>query len=274
MQYLLVPLAALAVAAALFVLVGTRRRAAVGASRRSFLVLAALGAASLVAASRRLGLGRLFAEEGEEPTKLGVFAALGSIWRTMTLHSTGKVSDGEAFGKLEEEMGKALGDLNALVEKEELSPDAAAALEAAFRERYAHVERSVYVMATCYKMTMLGGDIARSRGLIEEQVKALDGLAAQGKLTEAALAKAREALAIQVAFLSNVRALQEVAGGEGQAAEAARKALDELDKRYRDGKIEPGDAANDAASDLVGFTAVRRIGPPGRPEQPRYGPPY
>ncbi len=235
-----------------------QRDATPGVPRRRFLVLAALGAATLVGASRRVGLGGLFAAEGEEPTKLGVFAWLGAIWQTMTRHITGKLKDREAFESLGKDMEKALADLNALSEKGELSAESASAVGTAFRERYAHVERTRYVMATCYSMSSLGGAMARSRGLMEQQVQTLDELAAGGKLTPEAEAKARSVIAVQVAFLSQLRTLQEQAAGEGETAQSARQALGELEKQYTSGTITPSEATRQAAGELVGFSVPAR----------------
>lgn len=222
-------------------------------TRRDFLVLAAIGAASLAAAGRRLGLGRLFAED-EVPTKMSVLAKLGQIWREISRHARreGPLGAYEAVGK---GMEQTLQQLHMVAKHGGIRADSAAALEAALRERYAHVNRIRYVLATCYDMDSLGLHRARSRAAIEEQVRTLDHLTAAGKLTPEAEAKARKAIAREVSFQTRLRQLEQAARGQGPEAEQAREALDDLAKQYGAGGVAPTKASREAAKTLVGFTA-------------------
>ncbi len=228
-----------------------------GLARREFLILAALGAAGLVGALRWTRLGRLFAD-GEEPTKLGALAQLGRIWREMTRHATGKAKNGPAFDALGRDMEAALTALQALAEQGKITPDTAAALQTVFRERHSHLGIVVYHPILCYEAVMWY-EIGASCGNVEKQAAALDKLAAQGKLTPAAEAKAREALAREVAFQVKADELHAAAGGEGEAAQAARRVLEDSLEQGAS-LVEPTEAASKAAEALVDFSVGREPG--------------
>ncbi|MFQ6132977.1 MAG: hypothetical protein ACE5R4_13130, partial [Armatimonadota bacterium] len=243
-------------AVAALMLVTRPRHADVVLGRRRFLVCAALGAASLCAVGRRFGLSSLFAED-DGPTKLSVLGRLGDVWRSMSRHASGAVNDREAWDALERRMEKALAQLEALKEDGGIGEEIAAALAAAFRERHAHVYRIRYFMATCYKMTMLGGDMSNARHTIERQVETLNKLAEEGKLTKQAEEKARAAIAKEVAFQTRLRQLQYGPDGTGDYENPPREQLTKLDEDYRGGKIKPTPASQAAAKALVDFTANR-----------------
>ncbi len=227
-------------------------------ARREFLIAAALGAAGLAGLARRMGLGALFAAEGEEATRLGVLARLGEIWRAMTKHASREVSDQPAFEALGGQMETVLGDLSTLSERGAFDADGAAALSAAFRERHAHIHRQRYVMATCYDMPTSSWRIQQSRQAVEEQVKTLNDLAAAGKLTPEAEAKAREVIAKQVAFQKQMRTMQKQAEGlTGEEARAVWQAMVELSERYGAGTIEATEASDATAKTLVALSVER-----------------
>jgi hypothetical protein len=231
-----------------------RSGASVAPLRRRLLVGVALSAAALVGARRWLRPGQ--ASAPQEPGGLSLLARLGEIWRAMTPHASGAVRDPEAFEALSKRMETALGELKTQVERGRMSAENASALETALRERFFHIHRSRYFMATCYKMTSVGNHMARSRGLVEEQVKLLNELSKDGKLPSSAAAKARAAVAKELAFQMRVRELWRAV--EGEQAQAAGSALVELDAQYAAGAIQPTQASTEAAQTLVSFTAKGR----------------
>ncbi len=227
-----------------------RRGESVAPLRRRLLIGVVLSAAALVGARRWLRPGQ--ASAPQEPGRLSLLARLGEIWRAMTPHASGAVRDPEGFEALSKRMETALGELKTQVEKGKIGANNAAALEIAFRERFFHIRRSRYFMATCYKMTSVGNHMARSRGLVEEQVKLLNELSRDGKLPPSAIAKARAAVAKELAFQMRVRELWRAV--EGEQAQAAGNALVQLDAQYNAGAIEPTRASTEAAQTLVSFT--------------------
>jgi len=237
------------------------------ATRRNFLVMVALGASSLAGACRKFGLGSLFADD-QGPTLLSVLGHLGDIWRALSRHASGAVRDEKAYKALGKRLDKALAQLRSLRERDEIGAENALALATAFRERHAHIERERYVMATCYKMTALGGEMARSRGVIEEQAKTLNDLVKQGKLTPEAEAKAREVIAREVAFQTRLRRLWYGPQGEGDYTSPGWEAERELAEQYGAGAIEANEASAAAAKALVDFTFNRAAGRPPTPPEP------
>jgi hypothetical protein len=169
-------------------------------------------------------------------------------------HAGGAVRDAEAFEALGKQMEAALEALNTEAEKGRLTADTAAALGTAFRERHFHIHRSHYFMATCYKMTMTGMNMSRSRQVVEDQVKLLHELSQSGKLPPGAAAKARAVIAKEVTFQARVRELWKALEGDGEQRKAAGKALGELDAEYGAGTLEPTKASTEAAKTLVSFT--------------------
>ncbi len=223
-------------------------------TRRACLRLAVLAATglSLVPGLRASG-----------STPLDKWSRLGHVWREMSAHAKGqrgRVGLGKpAFDKLKTEMTAALDALPA-------SP----ALRVVFEERWAHIDRTQYAMATCYKMVAGGPPPARSA--VEEQVKELEQLTAEGRLTKEAAAKAAGVLAVQAEYLVRVRAAERAADGE-QLWEAWGKLLDD----YRANRIKPGEPASLAGKRLAEMTVSRLgwlAGPPkedegiGQPEEP------
>ncbi len=234
---------------------GTRGGEYVAWSRRRLLIGAVLCAASFVGACRRIGAGQ--ASTQQQPTKLSLLARLGDIWRAMGPHASGAVRDAEGFEALGKQMEAAVQALKKQADEGQLNPDTAAALETAFRERFFHIRRTHYFMATCYKMTSTGYHMSRSRQAVEDQVKILNELSTSGKLPADAVAKARAVVAKEVAFQTKVRRLWRAAEGQGEQAEAARRALGELAAQYGAGTIAATKASTEAAQTLVGFTTKR-----------------
>ncbi len=222
----------------------SHRQEYVELARRRLLVGAVLCAASLVGACRRVGVAN--PAGASQPTKLSLMARLGEIWRAMTPHASGGVNDPVAYAALGKRMETLLGELKARAGKGQIKPATAAALEDAFRDRYAHIDGTRYPRVTCYEMTVLGGTVMTSQGAIEEQVKVLNDLAKRGKLPSSAVEKARAAIAKELAFQKQAEELWD--GEYKWEAEA------ELHKRYEDGVIEPTDATTEAAKALVEFT--------------------
>ncbi len=236
--------AAVLAALALLAIHTPRRREYVELARRRLLVGAVLCAASFVGACRWIGAGQALTPQ--KPTKLSVLAGLGEIWRAMRPHATGAVRDAEGYEALGKQMETAIEDLKTHSDTGEIKPATAAALEAAFRDRYFHIRRSKYSMASCYEMTMLGGSLQASRAAMEEQANVLNDLAKRGKLPSSATEKARAVLAKELAF--------QMQANELWSGDSDWKAQDELHKRYERGAIEATDATTEAAKTLVDFT--------------------
>ncbi len=223
-----------------------------GLARREFLILAAVGAAGLVGALRWTGLGRLFAD-GEQPTKLGVLARLGEVWRAFgSYHQTG-IGDYQALG---DQMAGALQTLDDLTRRREIKAETAAALAAAFQQRYYDIRR---LRATCYLGPPPG--TLMSAQAMAAQTSILDRLVEEGKLTPEVEARARAAIAKAVTFQTRFRELQgQAEGGTRDAVQAARKAMAEVGAQYDAGTLEPAEGATEAAKMLVDFTVRRQPG--------------
>jgi hypothetical protein len=220
------------------------RRDGVALLRRRLLIGVVLCAASFVGACRRIGAGQ--PPTPQNPTKLSVLARLGEIWRTMGRHARGEARDAGRYEALGEQMKAALADLKGLADKGRFNPASAAVLDHAFRERHSHTAATHYPRATCYEMTVLGGDFLSSLSAVEQQTKILHDLAKKGKLPTSAIEKARKVVAKELAFQMQVQQLW--------AAKRDSKAEQELHKSYESGDIEPAEATTEAAEILVDFT--------------------
>jgi len=175
-------------------------------------------------------------------TLLGKWARLGKVWREMSAHLKKKAYDpqGEAeFNELKTEMAAALDALPAWPE-----------LRAVVEQRWAHVHRGHYVPATCYE-PMMGGALP-ARNAVEEQVKALEQLVAEGKLTKEVAAKAAEALGLQAEYFIRLAGIEAETGD--QDWEKRWKLEGELWKGYEANEIEPGPGAALAGQRLAELT--------------------
>ncbi len=188
---------------------------------------------------------------------LARWARLGRIWRELTAHYKGERGDHQtgkaALDKLKTEMTEALEALPAWPE-----------LSAVFEQRWWHIDRSRYSMATCYRMRP--GGISAARRKVEEQVEALQQLVVEGKLTEKAALKASGVLAVQAEYMARTQEAEQAAQG-GAGWEEERK----LWEQYNDGKIEAGAEAHWAGKRLVELTVDKvgwLAGPPGTVEEP------
>lgn len=172
-------------------------------TRRAFARLLVSGAAglSLFAGCRHKPVAQTTCYEPGPPpgppvdgTAMQRWAYLGDVWRRMTSHwkdpreMTGDGDGNANFDVLRNEMLRALDLVSA-------SPE----LRAVFAERWYHINRSHYSMATCYKM--MAGGMPAARGIVEEQVAELEQLVDEGKLTEEAGRKSAEVLGVQVEFM-------------------------------------------------------------------------
>jgi polyhydroxyalkanoate synthesis regulator phasin len=180
----------------------------------------------------------------DQPTSLlGKWARLGRIWREMSVHLRGKAYDpeGEAeFNELKTAMGEALDALPA-------SPE----LREVFEQRWAHIHRAHYVPATCYEMMMGGAPPARDA--VEEQVKELEELVAEGKLTRETARKAAEALGVQAEYYMRLRKIEaQTTDDESQKQWELRTKLWE---QYEADEIVPGVPAELAGKRLAELTA-------------------
>ncbi len=196
-------------------------------------------------------------DDGTASPALEKWARLGRIWRELTAHYKGERGDQKtgkaAFDKLKTEMTEALDAFPAWPE-----------LAAVFEERWAHIDRSRYSMATCYKM--LPGGIPAARHKVEEQVETLQQLVDEGKLTEEAALKASGVLAAQAEYMARNQEAEEAAEGEA-GWEEVRKLWEE----YNDGKIEAGPEADLAGRRLAELTVDKvgwLAGPPGTVDEP------
>jgi hypothetical protein len=196
-------------------------------------------------------------DDGTASPALRKWARLGRIWRELTAHYKGERGDHQtgkaAFDKLKAEMTEALGALPAWPE-----------LSAVFEERWAHIDRSRYSMATCYKM--MPGGIPAARHKVEEQVETLQQLVDEGKLTEDAALKASSVLAIQAEYMARNQEAEQAAEGEA-GWEAVRKLWD----AYNEGNIEAGAQAELAGKRLTELTVDKMgwlVGPPESAKQP------
>jgi len=170
---------------------------------------------------------------------LAKWARLGKVWREMSAHLKRKPFDpeGEAeFKQLETEMKEALDALPAWPE-----------LRAVVEQRWAHIHRRQYVAATCYEM-MVGGP-PPARGAVEQQVKELEQLVGEGKLTKEAAQKAAEAIGVQAAYYVRLDQAEKQAGDDGPW-----EAWGELWKQYEAGEIVPGASAELAGQRLAELT--------------------
>ncbi len=164
---------------------------------------------------------------------LAGWPGLGRIWREMSRHLRGK-ADGltvEAFTELRHYMDTALDVVTATPE-----------LRAVFTERWEHINRIQYDMATCYEMVMGGIPVAREK--VEEQVAELEKLVEDGTLTEKAGRKAAGALGVHVEYMAR---LHEV-GDQDWDAQA------EVTRPYDDGEMQAGEEANTASERIVEMT--------------------
>jgi hypothetical protein len=234
-------------------------------TRRACLKLAIYGAAGLSLLPGRLLGGKAEAAEGGGSPDDSLFAKwrhLGHVWRAMSAHLRKRAYDAEGkrqFDELKTEMAKALAAL-----------PASAALRALFEERWAHIDRLRYNMATCYKMAP-GGPLP-ARNAVEQQVKELEQLAADGKLAAEAARKAARVLAVQAEYLARLRAAQRAAGDQ-----YPWQAWGKLYEEYQAGEIEPGPEADGAGKRVAEFTVNRLqwLGPmivPRPPEATCYMP--
>jgi len=173
-------------------------------SRRAFARLAVTGAAGLALLRPQ----RLLADD----SILEKWARLGRVWREMSAHWRSERGDREqaqkAFGELKAEMAEAL---DALPASEEL--------RTAFEQRHAHIQRSRYLMATCYRMAPAGNLSQRSRGEIEKQAQELEALASDGTLSREAMRKAAQAMAAPIEYLTRMQATRELPDDERREEE-------------------------------------------------------
>ena len=236
-------------------------------ARRAHLRLLILAAAGLSlwpgCLSRDGGLQNAGGSEepdGDDDTPAGPllekWARLGRVWRELTAHHKGERGDHTtgkaAFDKLKAEMTKALDALPAWPE-----------LRAVFDERWAHIDRSRYSMATCYKM--LPGGIPAARDKVEEQVVTLQQFVDTGKLTEEAALKAAGVLAAQAEYMARNQE------AEQREEEAGWEAVRKLWEEYNEGKIEAGTEAHRAGKRLTELTVEKvgwLAGPPGSLDEP------
>jgi len=237
------------------------------AARRATVRLAILAAAGLSLwpgclsrGGESQGAGHPEEPDGDDDTEAGPllekWARLGRIWRELTAHHKGERGDRRtgkaAFDKLKTEMTDALAALPAWPE-----------LRAVFDERWAHIDRSRYSMATCYKM--LPGGVPAARDKVEAQVETLRQLVDEGKLTEEAALMAAGVLAVQAEYMARN---QEAEQSEEEAGwEAVRKLWEE----YNDGKIEAGAQAQLAGKRLTELTVDKvgwLAGPPSSVDEP------
>ena len=198
-------------------------------SRRAFARVTIAGAAGLALLPKGLlADGDLAAE----------WAELGRIWREMSMHRRGDTrhtsKTGEAIFKgIKEKMLEALDAVDP-------SPE----LRALFEERWYHVWRSRYFMATCYKMSIEGSAAMRARGDVEKQVQELEALAEEGNISEKTLKRAAKAMAPAAEYLSTAREVW----AEEEPAPQARENLHRLARRYMDGELKPGEDAQRAGA--------------------------
>lgn len=236
--------------------------------RRAALRLLVLGAAglSLWPGCLTRGSGSQTTGAAEDPDgggdgtvgpALAKWARLGRIWRELTAHYKAERGDHQAgkaaFDKLKTEMTEALDALPAWPE-----------LRAVFEERWAHIDRSRYSMATCYKM--MPGGIPAARHKVEEQVETLQQLVVEGKLTEDAALKASGVLAVQAEYMARNQEAEEAVKGEA-GWEEVRKLWEE----YNEGKTKAGLEADLAGKRLAELTVDKvgwLAGPPGSGNEP------
>ena len=137
------------------------------------------------------------------------------------------------FRDLKEEMLEALDAI-----------EASLGVRALFEERWSHIRRTTYSMATCYDMSTEGWAAMGARGDVEKRVEALEKLAREGKVSDKTLQKAAKAMAPAVEYLIAGR---KVWAEEGPPPEA-REELGDLAEQYMKKKLEPGEIAQAAAA--------------------------
>jgi hypothetical protein len=182
-----------------------------------------------------LPAGKPLADDG----LLRKWAGLGRIWRELSRHSQkpwgAGLSDGEAFDKLKPEMQEALDALPAWPE-----------LRTAFEERWSHVYHSYYSGVSCYEMVSPHPPYDASES-VEEQVKQLEQLVAEGKLTTEAAQKAADVLALDVEVLLQSR-------DAPVDWEEQQELWEEIDERWQAGEITPSPGSDLAGKRLAELT--------------------
>lgn len=162
----------------------------------------------------------------------------------LTLEAKTGAAMAAAWRALDPEMGDAFrAELAIAVSNGKLDQKAADVLKMAFAELAAHKKRTSGdgPKVTCYKMTLLGNTLVRSRYSITRQMELLDKAQNQGSINEETAQKAREAVARDLEMLSRSEAIRKLPHPD------QRKIIDD----YEDGKLTPGDAAVMAAGVIV-----------------------
>ncbi len=171
----------------------------------------------------------------------------------MSAYLRGAHGGAQEFAQLKSRMEAALDALPAWPE-----------LHTLFHARYAHVKRLLYG-PTCYDPLPPGVCAPQPQFPVEDRVAHLEELVTEGRLTERAALRAAEVIAIQAEYLAQESEINELPPGERQPA------LDELNKRYCNGTLEAGPAAELAGQRLAELTVDKLgwlAGPPRTGEAP------
>jgi hypothetical protein len=170
---------------------------------------------------------------------LARWAELGRIWRELSAHAHGKYEGPDGGTKLQAlgvEMNTALAALPAWTE-----------LRTLFQERAAHIYAERYLKASCYMTPPWTPQPPRSK--VEEQMKAVDELREQGKLTKETAEKAAQVVAVQATYMAQLNEAL-VPDPRGN-----RDKLTALWESYEGGKLEAGEEAVRAGRHVVEFEA-------------------
>jgi hypothetical protein len=133
--------------------------------------------------------------------------ALKKVWQEITRHATEQVGDGKAFLRLEPPMRKAFAGLKKQATALEIEPKIIEALQAAVEQRYGHILWSVYPPATCYELSILGGQVQDSQDRLEKQYATVVRLAQQERIKPEVADKARQLIARQIEFQAQAEPL-------------------------------------------------------------------
>jgi hypothetical protein len=112
-------------------------------------------------------------------------------------------------------MQEAFAGLKKQTAEWKVSPEVLDVLQTVFAGRYGHIQH-VYIIETCYAMSLLGGEVRSSRDRLEKQYATLAQWVAKEQIKPEVARKARQLIAQQVEFLALV---PRVEGGKGSPQE-------------------------------------------------------
>lgn len=233
-------------------------------TRRAWARLALLAATGLsfvpgcAPRQQSAGTGTHRGDAAGDDALLRKWARLGKVWRDLiACKREADAGDARSEGELEtltKEMEAALDTLPAWPELRHIVEIQ--------RER---IYAEHYCPHTCYRMVARGENVFAASQQVEDRVRELEALATSGALSDSAVAKAAEVIALHAEYIS--RSEETV---EAEDKDAGWQAWEKIDRAREKGELEAGATAELAGKRLVEMT-LDDIGRLAGPPQPGEG---